>query len=191
MEANQRNAQRSTGPKTEAGKLQSRRNALKHGLAGKGVVLPDEVDAQVQLRMDEWHSAVKPFDVVETFLFEQLCVEAVRIETLNAELDEHRRRQAQQAVESWDEDRLLEAEELARELAKAPTTTPLRLRRTAAGCHLLIGRWEELIAVRCKPSYKRWLLRFAKDERTTPSQLVDQGLMQLAKIKGYELPPER
>jgi hypothetical protein len=50
---------------------------------------------------------------------------------------------------------------------------------------------EELIAVRCKASYKKWLVRFAKSERTTPSHLVDQGLMQLAKLRGFDLPPER
>lgn len=50
---------------------------------------------------------------------------------------------------------------------------------------------EELIAVRCKASYKKWLVRFAKSERTTPSHLVDQGLMQLAKLRGFELPPDR
>jgi hypothetical protein len=42
--ANRRNALKSTGPKTEEGKEQSRRNALKHGLTGAGVVLP-EADA--------------------------------------------------------------------------------------------------------------------------------------------------
>jgi hypothetical protein len=50
---------------------------------------------------------------------------------------------------------------------------------------------EELIAVRCKASYKKWLVGFAKEERTTPSHLVDQGLMQLAKLRGYPLPPDR
>lgn len=50
---------------------------------------------------------------------------------------------------------------------------------------------DELIAVRCKRTYKNWLLRFAKSERSTPSQLVDQGLMQLARLRGFELPPER
>ena len=35
-----------TGPTTDAGKKQSRRNALKHGLAGSGLVLPlDDADA--------------------------------------------------------------------------------------------------------------------------------------------------
>ena len=37
-EANRRNALNSTGPKTEAGKQQSRRNALRHGLTAETVV---------------------------------------------------------------------------------------------------------------------------------------------------------
>ncbi len=35
IEANRRNALQSTGPKTEAGKQRSRRNAVRHGLTGK------------------------------------------------------------------------------------------------------------------------------------------------------------
>ncbi|HEY3839338.1 MAG TPA: hypothetical protein VGL72_22350 [Bryobacteraceae bacterium] len=40
--ANQANAQRSTGPATEAGKKRSALNALRHGLTGHVVVLPEE-----------------------------------------------------------------------------------------------------------------------------------------------------
>jgi hypothetical protein len=36
--ANRRNARKSTGPRTSAGKLRSRRNALKHGLTAETVV---------------------------------------------------------------------------------------------------------------------------------------------------------
>lgn len=39
IEANRRNAQNSTGPKTDAGKQASRMNALKHGLLTKEVVI--------------------------------------------------------------------------------------------------------------------------------------------------------
>jgi hypothetical protein len=38
IEANRRNAIKSTGPKTEAGKEQSRRNAVRHGLTAESVV---------------------------------------------------------------------------------------------------------------------------------------------------------
>jgi hypothetical protein len=38
IEANRRNALRSTGPKTEDGKRQSRRNALRHGLTSETVI---------------------------------------------------------------------------------------------------------------------------------------------------------
>src|SRR4051795_11698936 len=38
IEANRRNARRSTGPITEDGKLQSRRNAVRHGLTAETVI---------------------------------------------------------------------------------------------------------------------------------------------------------
>src|SRR5262249_4533387 len=38
IEANRRNALKSTGPRTEAGKQQSRRNALRHGLTAETVI---------------------------------------------------------------------------------------------------------------------------------------------------------
>ncbi len=40
IEANRRNAQRSTGPRTRAGKRNVRWNAVKHGLLSDEVVLP-------------------------------------------------------------------------------------------------------------------------------------------------------
>jgi hypothetical protein len=42
FEANRRNAQKSTGPKTEEGKRQSRRNAIRHGLCAETVIEPVE-----------------------------------------------------------------------------------------------------------------------------------------------------
>jgi hypothetical protein len=42
MEANRRNAQQSTGPRTDAGKKTSSLNALRHGLTSRVIVLPGE-----------------------------------------------------------------------------------------------------------------------------------------------------
>ncbi len=50
LAANRANAQHSTGPRTDAGKETSRRNALKHGLTGAGVVIPGEDAAELARR---------------------------------------------------------------------------------------------------------------------------------------------
>ncbi len=42
LEANRRNAMRSTGPKTDEGKARSSRNNLRHGLTGQITILPSE-----------------------------------------------------------------------------------------------------------------------------------------------------
>jgi hypothetical protein len=42
LEANRRNALKSTGPRTESGKAQSRRNALRHGFTAETVIEPLE-----------------------------------------------------------------------------------------------------------------------------------------------------
>src|SRR4051794_9717875 len=51
--ANQRNAQRSSGPKSEAGKAKSRQNAIKHGLTAKVIdILPGESETDYDRRID-------------------------------------------------------------------------------------------------------------------------------------------
>ncbi len=42
IEANRRNAQKSSGPKTAQGRSISRMNALKHGLLAEQVIVPGE-----------------------------------------------------------------------------------------------------------------------------------------------------
>src|ERR1700687_4808228 len=45
LEANKCNAAKSTGPKTETGKMQSRRNAVRHGLSAETVIeIVEDID---------------------------------------------------------------------------------------------------------------------------------------------------
>jgi len=70
--ANQANAQHSTGPRTEAGKVTSSRNALKHGLTAKTALMPDE-DAEVHACfLAGMLDSYDPFNAAETALVEEM-----------------------------------------------------------------------------------------------------------------------
>lgn len=59
LEANRRNAQRSTGPRTPEGKARSSRNNFRHGLTGQIILMPDDEreahDAYCQELIDSLH----------------------------------------------------------------------------------------------------------------------------------------
>jgi hypothetical protein len=83
LRANRENAQKSTGPKTEAGKDASRRNANKHGLyqeipqpIGQGPFAEDADD--FDRRVAEINESLAPRDGLEAFLCGQIVVEATR-----------------------------------------------------------------------------------------------------------------
>lgn len=60
IEANRRNALRSTGPRTETGRAVASRNALKHGLTADHVVLFDEHQEEFERFYAELLVAFKP-----------------------------------------------------------------------------------------------------------------------------------
>jgi hypothetical protein len=143
IEANRRNAQKSTGP-AEAGKLVSRGNALKHGLAGDGVVLPDDETERVEKRMAECAAVIRPACPLEAFYVAQMAVEGVRVERCQREERALLLRRAAWAESGWDEDRRLSAEETGARLSRDPARVVRRLRQTAQGCDWLRERWQAL-----------------------------------------------
>jgi hypothetical protein len=66
-----RNAQKSTGPKTDEGKRRSRMNALKHGLTAKTVLLAEEDPGEFRQLMLGWFEAKRPQDKCEASLVER------------------------------------------------------------------------------------------------------------------------
>ena len=60
INANRMNSQRSTGPTSEAGKQRSRRNGLKHGLTGTGIVLAEQDVSEVELRNADLQAEFDP-----------------------------------------------------------------------------------------------------------------------------------
>ena len=66
IRANRENAQKSTGPKSEAGKDRVKNNALKHGMRSRdGLVLPQEDPAELELRLREWIEDWNPANAIE------------------------------------------------------------------------------------------------------------------------------
>ena len=74
FEANRRNSQKSTGPKTPEGKSAVSMNALRHGLRARSVLLPGEDPTEFHQFCDdlqvEWH----PQSRTEQFYVEQMAV---------------------------------------------------------------------------------------------------------------------
>jgi hypothetical protein len=87
--ANAANAALSTGPRTEEGKAHSSRNAVKHGLTSKQLVIaPGEEDRFAELH-DSLHDQLAPAGALEMSLFNMLVHAAWNLErfrTLEAEL---------------------------------------------------------------------------------------------------------
>jgi hypothetical protein len=156
LNANRRNSQRSTGPKTEQGKARSRLNACRHGLTGAGVVLPDEEAQKVAEREQQWASPGTPRSGELGWMYHQMIVATVRIERCQREASQRVGELAQRALACWAEDRDAEIEELARHLPQRPSLTVARLRCRRAGVDWLLERW--------------WALLFALDERGSWSE---------------------
>jgi hypothetical protein len=79
IEANRRNALRSTGPRSEAGRVIASRNALKRGLTAERVILFDEQREAFERFYADIISALKPQGPMETQLAERVAVNAWRL----------------------------------------------------------------------------------------------------------------
>jgi hypothetical protein len=71
IEANRRNAQKSTGPRTAEGKDRSRFNAVTHGMTAKFDALPGEDSDALKGRIDAWTADLKPRNPLERDLIER------------------------------------------------------------------------------------------------------------------------
>ena len=80
IRANQQNALLSTGPKSQEGKEKSRANALKHGLTGSGVVMPEGDSAEVERRAVAFAAELNAEGEVGHLLARRAALNSVRME---------------------------------------------------------------------------------------------------------------
>lgn len=89
IEANRRNASKSTGPKTAKGKQISRMNAMKHGLRARELLTPDEEPSDFKSFCSDALRDLAPQGFMETELAEQIvscCWRLRRCRRIEAEL---------------------------------------------------------------------------------------------------------
>ncbi len=79
LEANRRNATKSTGPRTRAGKALSSRNALRHGLCAEQVLLPYEDEGEYERLGEQLIDDFSPVGALETTLVQTLAADLWRI----------------------------------------------------------------------------------------------------------------
>jgi hypothetical protein len=79
IEANRRNALKSTGPKTERGKERSRLNALRHGMTAKQLVVSLEDFGDFARFSAELRAALAPGDALEEQLVESIVMTTWRL----------------------------------------------------------------------------------------------------------------
>jgi hypothetical protein len=80
--ANQRNAQKSTGPKTAAGKQAVRLNALRHGLLAQENLVPDEKVEEFEALQDAVWKELQPVGELENLLVERIISSTWRLRRL-------------------------------------------------------------------------------------------------------------
>ena len=79
IDANRRNARKSTGPKTPEGKRKVAANALRHGLTAATATLPGEDESHFDNFCDELRAEHQPHGPTEEILFQQLAHAAWRL----------------------------------------------------------------------------------------------------------------
>ena len=168
IEANRRNAQRSTGPKTDEGKARVKLNAIKHGMTARTImpVLPQEDPKELEDRTQQAITAMKPRNPLELDLVRRavrLSGEIDRAERVGTAHLAHRVRMATRSgPETVSACELKKVHELGCKLFYRgaielgypdstgddhPAVIVRQLEESVEGCRWLLARWAELLNV--------------------------------------------
>jgi hypothetical protein len=156
IEANRRNSQRSTGPKTTEGKERSRRNGLKHGMTGAGIVLAEEDLTEVEQRNEALQAELDPQSLLGKIMVRQMAMLSVRMERSGTQEEIAIALRVRHAPEDFDQARLDEVEQLFNLLGEEPPTCLRRLRNSPEGVERLVFAWRNLRANLTNATHPTW-----------------------------------
>lgn len=84
LEANQQNAKRSTGPRTDQGKVRSSRNAMKFGIFSSQVLLPGEDAETYESFRAGMYRRLRPVDELERMLADRVVLAGWKLRRVQA-----------------------------------------------------------------------------------------------------------
>jgi len=183
IEANRRNAARSTGPKTPEGKARSRGNSYKHGLTGDGVVLPEEDAAEVERLARAFRAELDPPGEVGDVLVRRMATLAVRMDRCVGQETAALSARVRVALDDFKAPEGADAEEAARLRAEAGRRAMFDPSKEAC-----LARKYEAAAERGFFRALADLRRLKKESSRAPaSEMEDQAEASLARLGSFSL----
>ena len=144
IRANQRNARRSTGPKTAEGKIRARANAVKHGLTGEGLALLVEDEEEVEIRFGAIQGELAPQTVLGNYFAHQMALNTVRTQRAARQETAALDRRVRRARLDFDAARAARVRRLVVKLGADPGAAYPRLRAMPEGVDRLVGELRKL-----------------------------------------------
>jgi hypothetical protein len=158
IRANQLNSQKSTGPRTPEGKERSRRNGLKHGMTGRGVVVADEDAPEVERRASALMGELDPRSTLGAIMVGQMATLSVRMERGARQEEEALASRVRHAPEAFDRERVEWATLLFDRMMQAddPRDLARELRTSPEGIDRLLTAWADARADLTHPPQGGW-----------------------------------
>ncbi len=144
------------GPATESGKENSRRNSLKHGLSGAGIVVPEGDVEEIKRREAGLTLDMNPKTSAGAILITVMATLSVRAERAAEQVIAETDMRVRNAADAFDEERIASANELFGGLANDPRTNLRKLKKMPEGVDRLIDEWNDLrndLIIQPKPEW--------------------------------------